>query len=175
MTLNSLLALTSMVINPAYYSHPEHKFHQQCQWLHAASMQYLSRVEEELIGTYLQQSLQAHLTSRLANPVKLHVENKRIVGFENLLNQNLEWALEFARLVEKYLKANSQGFTAQKDGRNNFHFRGFDPIPSINFTWNPPLDALNHDIRQFCYRRQRKFMQRNAEVRKAITISLCSV
>ena len=175
MSLNPLLALSSMVINPVYYSHPEHKYHQQFQWLQSASLQYLSRVEEELTGNHLQKSLQAHVTTRLTNQATLQVDNKKIVGFHYLLDQSIEWALEFGRLIEKYLKVNSQGFTVQKDFRNNFHFFGFDPIPSLNFTWNPRLDALNQDIRQFCYKRQRNFRQKNAEVREAITMSLSSM
>src|SRR6266540_5288181 len=108
MTFNALLALTSMVINPGYYSNAEHKCHQQIQWLHATSSQYLSRVDEELHGSYLQKSLQAHLTSHLANPVKLDVEKKKTVGFQNLLSRDIEWALEFSRLIEKYMKVNLQ-------------------------------------------------------------------
>jgi len=161
-----------MVINPAYYSHREHKYYQQVQWLHSACLQYLSRVEEELTGTHLQKSLQTHVTTRLTNSSKLQVDNQKFVGFHNLLDHNIQWALEFARLVEKYLKVNSQGFTVKKDSRNNFQLSGFDTIPLINYTWNPQLDALNQDIWQFCYKRQRKFMQKDAEVRDSITMSL---
>jgi len=90
MSLNPLLGLSSMVINPVYYSHPEHKYYQQFQWLQSASLQYLSWVEEELTGNHLQKLLQAHVTTHLTNQAKLQVDKKKIVGFHNLLDHSIE-------------------------------------------------------------------------------------
>jgi len=161
-----------MVINPAYYTHPQHGSRQQSQRLQGASQHYLARVDHEITGAFLQAPLEPHTGSRDGNKIQLQIQKEKFVGFRYPLQNDIEWALEFSRIVEKGLGVNSQGFTMQVGRGDTFHVYGYDLEGGNNYSWNPTLNGLNQGLRKYYLHRKNNFMRNNSDTRKAVTMSL---
>jgi hypothetical protein len=152
--LNQLLALCSMVLNPAYYNHPSHNARVHCQKLHAAARRYIDIVDATFDTNSFNKSLETHVVSRLKIPPSLPNDGSKFPSFSYPLKNDIEWALEFAGMVEKCLKKNSQQFTLTVDHAGRAVFRGVDFVVYENYQWNPELDKLSADLRNYYYRRR---------------------
>ena len=166
---NSLLALTSMVINPAYYTHSSHVSHQKSLRLQATSQHYLSRVDHEVMEGFVQPSLGAHRIWLLKIDPKVLVDERTFTNFQYPIEHDMEWALEFARLVEKFLGRNSQGFTSWMDQHGQMRSQGVDFVGFINYSWDPELPGLSQDLQT---RRRSHFMERNGGIWTSVLSAL---
>jgi len=152
--LNPLLALCSMVINPAYYTHSQHKTRLQSRVLQAACWRYLCILDAEISATALQSSIGQHRTT-LGHQTGLSLldDNQKFPNLSYPLQDDVEYALEFARLIEKNIGKNSQRFTANAGPNNQPIFNGMDFLSVINYNWNPTIHKIRQALRELLYSR----------------------
>jgi hypothetical protein len=165
---NGLLALCSMVINPIYYVH---QVGEEAHKYHAAARKYLILVDPHLDPAVLQSSLRAHLSDSTP-PSALQETRTQFKNFYYPLQDDIELGLETARLVEKCLGINSQGFTVTRDNWNRMVFNGTDFARVAKYDWNPRLNDLSANLRQFHSLRGSRQKEIKWQIRANITQKL---
>jgi hypothetical protein len=161
-----------MVINPAYYTHASNSSRQHSLSVHAASQQYLFRVDHCIDENFMQPSLGPHQIWLSERNQMVQVDRRSVDNFEYPLKNDVEWALEFARLVEKFLRRNSQGFTTNLDQQGQLQAQGHDFASYDNYSWNPELPGLSKGLQMYHSRRRSHFIERNREVRDYVVSAL---
>jgi hypothetical protein len=155
-----------MVLNPSFYVSANHYAKTESRKLHATARRYLLQVEHALDALYLSKSLQHHNTK--GKQPALSVEHLKFPEFYYPFQEDNEWAIEFAGLVEKTLGKNSQAFIIEVNRFGRLTFQGADFVGGANYNWNPPLDKINEDLRKFVNKRRQLMITSRFETRSNI-------
>jgi hypothetical protein len=172
--LYPLLALCSMVINPRYYVHPNWQAQDWALRVHTACWRFLAYVDPLLPINQLDSSLALHCLSRRQHVQPLENDPSKFNVYPYPLQNDTEYSLELARTIEKCLGKNSQTFRVQVD-HSDLLISGMDFLPVVNFTWNPKLNDLHKDLRNYVDKRQWDLRNENiTKTREAIVKSVTS-
>ncbi len=97
--------------------------------------------------------------------MEIQVDEMRFYSFQYPLLDDIEWALEFARVIEKYLGRNSQKFTTALDGSGQLRIDGFDFVGFQNYSWDPELRGLSQDLKKYYHHRLQSSLSKNKDFR----------